>query len=264
MFNDAWHEAMEIAAAVRGNVNFNSEKAETEFLGRPTWNQKYQKYVRAVLDNAATFQLAYRWNWRAWEVIVRCDDWLNVCINGGHTVLHELFHLDSLSKVATAGHISDRKIRYKDSKNDTGYRRAYGPEDVKLLASWANSEVGKYEVTNADNLAQYSLAKWVQKKTGLYSRHPARDRSRIPQDPPDSLQVDEVAASPEVVDPLDDSLVEPPETCDDVDAAGNCNETDNEPVNIDVVVPLAVPVETDTPVDSNEPLFELHDYENEP
>ncbi|KAL5325966.1 hypothetical protein ACEPPN_007102 [Leptodophora sp. 'Broadleaf-Isolate-01'] len=150
----------------------------------------------------------------------------------GHTVLHELFHLDSLSKVATTGHITDRKIRYKDYKdykNDTGYRRAYGPEDVKLLASWANSEVGKYMVTNADNIAQYSLAKWIQKKTGLYPRHPARDRSRIPQDPPDSLQVDEVAASPEVVDPLDDSLVEPPEICDDVDAAGNCNETESSP-----------------------------------
>lgn len=258
---------MEIAASVRGTVNFNSERAETEFLRHPKWNQKYQKDIRgkfpvyiwlyiashvllltsfssAVLDNAATFQLAYRWNWRAWEVNVRCDDWLNVCIKGcmpsdviaytnnpgnevknpnfksptmntinfcklnfftktptckksmkdwgsarntnpkeglinyqcqgiknfyfllgkmylmvdlGHTVLHELFHLDSLSKVATTGHITDRKIRYKDYKdykNDTGYRRAYGPEDVKLLASWANSEVGKYMVTNGTSFME--------------------------------------------------------------------------------------------------------------
>ena len=72
----------------------------------------------------------------------------------GHTVLHELFHLDSLSKAATTGHITDRKIRYKDYKNDTGYRRAYGPEDVKLLASWANSEVRKYVVTNGTSFME--------------------------------------------------------------------------------------------------------------
>ena len=48
VINSAWHEAMEIAAAVRGNIDFNSDNAETDFLGRSKWNKKHQKDLKGL------------------------------------------------------------------------------------------------------------------------------------------------------------------------------------------------------------------------
>lgn len=66
----------------------------------------------------------------------------------GYAVLHELFHLDSLSKVATTGHVYDLQIQYKGNGPTYGKANVYGPFFTKILAQWGGADVGKYIATN--------------------------------------------------------------------------------------------------------------------
>ena len=65
----------------------------------------------------------------------------------GSIMLHELFHLDSLSKVSTEGHITDIGVYYQSGKIKRRYQ-AYGAVRTKVLALWPKDDVGKYVVTN--------------------------------------------------------------------------------------------------------------------
>ena len=87
-----------------------------------------------------------------------------------------------------------------------------------------------------------------------YPRFPHRDRNEKPQDPPDSLQIDAGA----------NSLDELPDTCDDLDSVGKCNEVDNEPLFIDAMEPIPVMEEPADSTYPNVPPFQLHDYSNDP
>lgn len=62
-------------------------------------------------------------------------------------MLHEMFHLDSLSKVSSEGHISDLGVFYETGGVKRKYQ-AYGTVKTKVLALWPNDDVGKYVVTN--------------------------------------------------------------------------------------------------------------------
>ena len=67
----------------------------------------------------------------------------------GYAVLHELFHLDSLSKVSTQGHIYDMRFQYKPEGSPTfKWATAYGALLTKVLAAWGNDDVGKYVAIN--------------------------------------------------------------------------------------------------------------------
>ena len=74
-------------------------------------------------------------------IIVQADDMT------GYALLHELFHVDELSKAGTQGHIKDLSIEYWHGQIPT-WRAAYGPTFTKVLARWDNVNVGKFVVTN--------------------------------------------------------------------------------------------------------------------
>jgi hypothetical protein len=58
----------------------------------------------------------------------------------GYVVLHELFHLDSLSQVGNQGHIEDLRMAYGPEGSDRViYRRVYGPLMTKIMAAWGDS-----------------------------------------------------------------------------------------------------------------------------
>jgi hypothetical protein len=64
-------------------------------------------------------------------------------------ILHELFHLDSLSKVSGQGRIKDRDIRYQSGFDPVKkWYPAYGPTRTKVLAGWPKDDLGKWIVTN--------------------------------------------------------------------------------------------------------------------
>lgn len=67
----------------------------------------------------------------------------------GYVILHELFHLDSLSRVSNGGHIEDLGVRYKSGFDDKIRKhQAYGPVRTKVLALWPEDDLGKFIVTN--------------------------------------------------------------------------------------------------------------------
>ena len=123
--------------------------------------------------------------------------------HAGYATLHEMFHIDELSKVGGQGHIKDLKFQYYDG--DFGTNRttdAYGPLFTKAMARYVSPDVGKFVSTNgrynilsvrlsvlmkttlADNLAQYTLAKWVNSKIKSYPHLPLADYEPN-QDPKD-------------------------------------------------------------------------------
>ena len=78
----------------------------------------------------------------------------------GYVILHELFHLNSLSHVSDAmgtGHVYDRWIKIKDG--NTGRMRtiaAYGPILTKVLAKYESVATGLYTATNGEFQPQLS------------------------------------------------------------------------------------------------------------
>ncbi|KAF8848128.1 hypothetical protein BDZ45DRAFT_733128 [Acephala macrosclerotiorum] len=77
--------------------------------------------------------------------------------------------MQSLSNISDGGHIEDLGVRYQ-SGFDPKVRKyqAYGPVRTSVLALWPNDDVGQDIVTNADSLAQYSLAAWVAIKNRFF------------------------------------------------------------------------------------------------
>lgn len=67
----------------------------------------------------------------------------------GYVILHELFHLDSLSSRASTGHIEDIGVRYLRNGYSTIRKfQAYGPVITKVLALWPDDDVGLYIARN--------------------------------------------------------------------------------------------------------------------
>ncbi|KAL3427469.1 hypothetical protein PVAG01_00978 [Phlyctema vagabunda] len=161
----------------------------------------------------------------------------------GYVTLHELFHLDSLSKVGSQGHVTDHRINYKrDYNGKYVYTIAYGLLFIRILAAWGGDLVGFYIGTNADSLAQYSLSKWVQKETGLYPRYPLRNGViPSPGTEPHLVAFDQgvmvfnvSAMLPFVQGPLISTVENVSYACDDFasSTSGACLALDNFPVFI--------------------------------
>jgi hypothetical protein len=69
----------------------------------------------------------------------------------GWVVLHELFHLNSLSRVSSTGHVYDRTLEYYEAGDTSTVKMkvpAYGPSYTKILANYASVAVGGYVATN--------------------------------------------------------------------------------------------------------------------
>ena len=63
--------------------------------------------------------------------------------------MHELFHLDSLSKISNGGHIADLGVYYQSGFVPQARKyQAYGLARTRVLALWPNDDVGQYIVTN--------------------------------------------------------------------------------------------------------------------
>ncbi|KAK6212849.1 hypothetical protein LQW54_004939 [Pestalotiopsis sp. IQ-011] len=93
-----------------------------------------------------------------------------------YAILHELFHLDSLSSRASTGHIEDIGIRYpRNGYSTVRKHQAYGPVVTKVLALWPDDDVGQYIARNADSLAQYALEMWVGAQLKAYPLLPRPD-----------------------------------------------------------------------------------------
>jgi hypothetical protein len=78
--SSAWENAVKMAAALRGNINFN-EAAAVEYLGPPAYTSDYADEIRQVFENAATFGQGSKWTPTPlkWDAYVRCDDWRRRC-----------------------------------------------------------------------------------------------------------------------------------------------------------------------------------------
>ncbi|KAM0417190.1 hypothetical protein ACHAPT_012827 [Fusarium lateritium] len=132
------------------------------------------------------------------------------------SMVHELFHIDSnwQHHAPGNGHIMDRKMFVKDSYRGQMVKvEAYGPLYTKVLARWAENDVGHYVATNADNLAYYFLGKWIQQTFGYYPNQPTTDevplsipskRDDSPNDPVDPIDppIDTPIDTPNVWDPI--------------------------------------------------------------
>lgn len=105
----------------------------------------------------------------------------------GYAVLHELFHLDWVSQAGTQGHIHDLKFEVLswDGKAIHNWA-AYGPEKTKVLSAYKSYQVGHFINKNADNLAQYSLAKWVMSQIKEYPALPVAGDDDPIDDPVDA------------------------------------------------------------------------------
>ncbi|KAI0443025.1 hypothetical protein F4803DRAFT_550595 [Xylaria telfairii] len=97
-------------------------------------------------------------------------------VSRGSAFLHELFHLD-LAADSVNGRpnpqIKDLKIRYKDGGKSSGWVEAYGPKHAKILARFlpigrGTKQTGYFVQRNDDNLVYFSLANYIQSKTGDY------------------------------------------------------------------------------------------------
>jgi hypothetical protein len=67
----------------------------------------------------------------------------------GYVILHELFHLDSLSSISDGGHIEDLGVRYASGFDPIVRKyQAYGPVRTRVLALWPKDDVGQFVVTN--------------------------------------------------------------------------------------------------------------------
>ena len=63
-------------------------------------------------------------------------------------MIHELFHFDTNSKRVSykTGHVYDRRMKVKDGVNDKV--NVYGPYFTKVMANWAQDNVGLLVATN--------------------------------------------------------------------------------------------------------------------
>lgn len=76
-------------------------------------------------------------------------------------MLHEMFHLKALYDVGKQGQITDVSI-YAEIGGDEQRVTAFGPIFTKALARNIALDMGRWVNKNADSLAYYALAKWIQ------------------------------------------------------------------------------------------------------
>ncbi|KAK0099341.1 hypothetical protein ONS95_006298 [Cadophora gregata] len=91
-------------------------------------------------------------------------------------------------------------MKYKRTGTEYGFQTkpAYGAPWTKALALWEKDDVGKYVVTNADNLALFSLSTWVDHKNGLYPSWPPARPVPDPTYAPQFFSEADAAANPDV------------------------------------------------------------------
>lgn len=112
--------------------------------------------------------------------------------NKGRVFAHELFHIDWVSRATKKWggnlHVRDWTIAIKKDKG--GYVRsgAYGPMLTKTLARW-DQDTAYYTSTNADSLAEFIMASYVQEKLdNTYPHQPiVIETPEVPPRPIDSL-----------------------------------------------------------------------------
>ena len=107
--------------------------------------------------------------------------WIKNYDNTARVFLHELFHLDYFMAVNRANHITDLSIsfmEYEEGKEIIRNKIAYGPRYTKMMAKFEELDnpigrpVGSYVMRNADNLAWYAMAKYVQDQIVTYPHLP--------------------------------------------------------------------------------------------
>ncbi|KAF2840123.1 hypothetical protein M501DRAFT_1015201 [Patellaria atrata CBS 101060] len=123
------------------------------FFSIPTCESTIQKYGTSTNN----FDRLEMWNYQ-------CK---------GYAVLHELFHIREFTQRLSpeSNEVLDRTIRVREPGGQFITKQAYSPVFTKVLAHWTQN-TGYWVSTNADNLAQYSLAKYVESRIGEYPRHP--------------------------------------------------------------------------------------------
>ena len=68
-------------------------------------------------------------------------------------MLHEMFHLKSLSDVGGQQRVLDLSVYYQsDGTNKPAYKKAYGVQKTKVLAKWPYDLLGLYIVRNGKTL----------------------------------------------------------------------------------------------------------------
>ncbi|KAI1115450.1 hypothetical protein F5Y14DRAFT_129786 [Nemania sp. NC0429] len=98
--------------------------------------------------------------------------------NRAYVILHEMMHANRIAYEPNGNRqIVDLKMtvyKYEQNKGDRFYKRrlvnadAYGPENSKVLARTNRKKIATDITLNADNYAQYVLAKYVQSQIGAY------------------------------------------------------------------------------------------------
>jgi hypothetical protein len=94
--------------------------------------------------------------------------------NQGHIWIHELFHVDWAAftpDLTNLNHITDVKMKIPLVDGESFIVKADGPQMTKILARWTIS-TGTWIVRNADSLALYILAKYVQAEMDIYPHLP--------------------------------------------------------------------------------------------
>ncbi|KAL9015342.1 MAG: hypothetical protein Q9180_008885, partial [Flavoplaca navasiana] len=92
-----------------------------------------------------------------------------------HVWIHELLHIDWVSQAKSYGsnqHVTDLSINFVPSSGGVEREtRAYAGRNTKILARWPEN-TGKYIMLNADNLATYALAHYIQGQIDGYPVYP--------------------------------------------------------------------------------------------
>lgn len=112
----------------------------------------------------------------------------------GGTWFHELLHIDWVSKSGSYGDnfkIIDVRMMFSKRREDGRiidyWMRAYEPLGTKMLARWGFG-TGFWTVQNAESFLMFTLARYVQKKVGLYPHLPLAPR------PPKAVKGDDAAS----------------------------------------------------------------------
>lgn len=102
--------------------------------------------------------------------------WADKYDNTARIFLHELMHLDYFMDVSSGDHVWDLTIQLKNSGS---IQNVYGPTYSKVMARYQaipqppeEPYSGYYVSRNADSMAWYATARYVQDKLGVYPHLP--------------------------------------------------------------------------------------------
>ncbi|KAL9579508.1 MAG: hypothetical protein Q9203_006664 [Teloschistes exilis] len=93
-----------------------------------------------------------------------------------HVWIHELLHINWVSQATGYGgndQVFDLSVSFSTNEDppDRRIQKAYGGQNTKILARYPHN-TGTYVMRNADNLAMYALAHYVQGQIGGYPHLP--------------------------------------------------------------------------------------------